>query len=63
MQIHLLRLSRESETMRKFVMCITSPLKSNRTKWHPHNLKFCKILKLYCCIPQVLIILIIFVIL
>ena len=22
-------------------MCIAGPLKSNRTKWHPHNLKFC----------------------
>ena len=39
--IHLLRVSSESETVRKFVACIASPLKSNRTKWHPHNLKFC----------------------
>ena len=41
MHIHLLRVSSESETVRKFVACIASPLKSNRTKWHPHNLKFC----------------------
>ena len=41
MHIHLLRMSSESETVRKFVVCITGPLKSNRTKWHPHNLKFC----------------------
>ena len=34
MHIHLLRVSSESETMRKFVACIA-------TKWHPHNLKFC----------------------
>ena len=41
MHIHLLRVSSESETVRKFVMCIVGPLKSNRTNWHPHNLKFC----------------------
>ena len=41
MHIHLLRVSSESETMRKFVTCIAIPLKSNRTKWHPHNIKFC----------------------
>ena len=41
MHIHLLRVSSESETVRKFVACIASPLKSNRTKWHPPNLKFC----------------------
>ena len=41
MHIHLLRVSSESKTMRKFVACVTGPLKSNRIKWHPHNLKFC----------------------
>ena len=40
MHIHLLRVSSESETVRKFVMCIAGHLKSNRTKWYPHNLKF-----------------------
>ena len=38
MHIHLLRVSSESETMRKFVMCIASPLKSKRIKWQS---KFC----------------------
>ena len=56
MHIHLLRLSGESENMRKCVRCIASPLKSKRTKWHPHNLKFVQILEIYFCIPQVLII-------
>ena len=41
MHIHLLRVSSESETMGKFVTCVASPLKSNRTKLHPHNLEFC----------------------
>ena len=42
MHIHLPRVSSESETEKVcHVHHWSGPLKSNRTKWHPHNLKFC----------------------
>ena len=45
MHIHLLRVSSESETMRKFVMCIAGPLKSNRTNSTHTILHFLHILE------------------